>query len=105
MLVYVVSSNNKPLMPCKAAKARKLLRDGRAEVVSRTPFVVRLLWDCEEGTQSVTLGVDSGYNQVGLSVVTDKKEVYASKVNLRSDIVKLNSERRQYRRARRQRKT
>jgi len=49
--------------------------------------------------------VDSGYSQIGLSAVTDKKEVYSAEVNLRTDMVKLNSERRQYRRFRRYRKT
>jgi len=49
--------------------------------------------------------VDSGYSQIGLSAVTDKQEVYSAEVNLRTDMVKLNSERRQYRRFRRSRKT
>ncbi len=105
MLVYVVSKDSVPLMPCKPAKARKLLCSGRAEVVQRTPFTIRLLWDCEENVQPVTLGVDSGYTHVGLSALTEKKELYSSDVQLRSDMVKLNSERRQYRRARRSRNT
>ncbi|VVB87224.1 RRXRR protein [uncultured archaeon] len=49
--------------------------------------------------------MDSGYKNIGLSAVTSKKEVYSAEVRLRADIVKLNSERRQYRRARRNRKT
>ena len=48
---------------------------------------------------------DSGYRKIGLSAVMDKKELYSAEVKLRNDIVKLNSERRSYRRARRHRKT
>ena len=51
------------------------------------------------------MGVDSGYTHIGLSVATDEREVYSSEVQLRNDIVELLSERRQYRRFRRYRKT
>ena len=53
----------------------------------------------------ITLGIDSGYTHIGLSAVTKKEEVFSAEVKLRTDIVKLNSERRAYRRARRNRKT
>jgi len=46
--VYVKNKNGNPLMPCKPAKARKLLRDGKAKVVNRCPFTIKLQWDCEE---------------------------------------------------------
>jgi len=42
MNVYVKNKNGKPLMPCKPAKARKLLRDGKAKVVSHSPFTIQL---------------------------------------------------------------
>ena len=58
-----------------------------------------------ETKQPIILGVDSGFLNVGLSATTDKKEVYSAEVKLRSDMVKLNSERRQYRRARHSIKT
>ena len=103
MLVYVLSKDGKPLMPCKEAKARKLLRDGKARVVRRTPFTIRLEWDCECQIQPVTLGVDTGYKNVGLSAVSDDKELFSSETLLRTDIQKLLSERRQYRRTRRNR--
>ncbi|MBC8459098.1 MAG: RRXRR domain-containing protein [Deltaproteobacteria bacterium] len=45
--VYVKNKNGSPLMPCKPAKARKLLRDEKAKVVNRCPFTIQLLWDCE----------------------------------------------------------
>lgn len=49
--------------------------------------------------------MDSGFLHVGLSAFTEKQELISADVELRNDIVKLNSERSQYRRARRNRKT
>ena len=103
MLVYVLSIDGKPLMPCKAAKARKLLKQGRAKVVKRTPFTIQLNFDCENQVQDVKLGVDTGCKHVGLSAVSDAKELFRSEVELRTDIPKLLSEKRQYRRMRRNR--
>ena len=103
MLVYVLNIKGKPLMPCKAAKARKLLRAGRAKVVKRTPFTIQLNFECENKVQDVKLGVDTGYKNVGLSAVSNTKELFRSEVELRTDIVKLLSERHQYRRTRRNR--
>jgi 5-methylcytosine-specific restriction endonuclease McrA len=103
MLVYVLNKHGKPVMPCNPAKARLLLKEKKARVVRRTPFTIQLLYGSSGYKQPVTLGVDSGYNHVGLSAVTDKKELYSADVKLREDISKLLSERRKYRRARRNR--
>ena len=69
MNVYVINKNGNPLMPCKPAKARKLLRDKKAKVVSRCPFTIQLLWDCEENVQEVTVGIDKGSSVTGFSCV------------------------------------
>jgi hypothetical protein len=103
MLVYVLNKNGKPLMPCKQAKARKLLRSRKAKMVKRTPFTIQLNWDCEDNIQKIILGVDSGYKTIGLSAVSDKQELFASEVKLRTDIKNLLAERRQYRRLKRNR--
>ena len=103
MLVYVLNNDGKPLMPCKEAKARKLLRDGKARAVKRTPFTIQLEWNCENQVQPVMLGVDTGYKKVGLSAVSEDKELFGSEALLRMDISKLLSEKRQYRRTRRNR--
>jgi len=104
-MVYVLNKNGRPLMPCSPRKARILLSAGKAVVVKRTPFVVRLVHGSSGYVQPVTLGVDSGFTHIGLSAVTDEAEVYAADVELRKDMVDLNSERRIYRRNRRSRKT
>lgn len=105
MLVYVLNHKGKPIMPCSPRKARLILKARKARVVRRTPFTIRWAVPTRSFVQPVTLGVDPGYVHVGLSAVTAKKEVYAADVQLREDIVKLNSERRMYRRTRRGRKT
>ena len=103
--VYVVNLRNEPLMPTTPRKAKILLKSGEASVFKRTPFTIQLLHASGETKQPITLGVDSGFQNVGLSVITEKEEVFSAEVKLRKDIVKLNSERRAYRRSRRNRKT
>ena len=105
MLVYVLNKHGLPLMPCSPRKARVLLKEGRAKVVKRTPFTIQLLYGSSGYKQPIKLGVDSGYQNIGLSATTAKKEIFSAEVKLRKDIVELNSERRSFRRARRGRKT
>jgi len=103
--VYVLNMRGQPLMPTRPRKARILLQEDKAKVVKRTPFTIQLKYTTGETKQEITFGVDSGFENIGLSAVTGKKEVYSAEVKLRTDMVKLNSERRQYRRARRGRNT
>jgi len=102
--VYVLNQRGKPLMPCSPSKGKKLLKDGKAEVVERLPFTIKLTIATGETKQAITLGVDGGYLHIGLSALTEKKELFSADVQLRKDIVKLNSERRNYRKSRRSRK-
>ena len=92
-------------MPCSPAKARHLLKEKKAAVVRRTPFTIQLTIATGESKQPVSLGVDAGYKQVGLSASTEKAELYASEVELRQDITDLLSARRALRQSRRNRKT
>lgn len=55
--------------------------------------------------QPVVLGVDAGSKYIGLSATTETKELYASEVKIRNDIVSNLSTRRAQRRTRRNRKT
>ncbi|MBU2598224.1 MAG: HNH endonuclease [Actinobacteria bacterium] len=102
-VVYVLSKRGNPLMPCSPRKARVLLKQSKANVLKRTPFTIQLKIDTPETTQPISLGIDSGYSHIGLSAITSNKELYSADVKLRTDIVKLLSKRRAYRRARRSR--
>lgn len=65
-MVYIISQDGKPLMPTdRHGKVRRLLRDGKAKVVKRTPFTIKLLYKTEnEITQPITLGVDAGSKMI-----------------------------------------
>ncbi len=99
--VYVLNMRGTPLMPTTPRKARTVLRQGKARVVRRTPFTIQLLYATGETKQPVTLGTDTGYSSIGLSAVSEKKELISADVRLRDDIVKLLSKRRGHRRNRR----
>ena len=104
MVVYVQDINGKPLMPTKRfGWVRRSLRDGKAVVVERCPFVIRLTYATTNYTQPITLGVDAGTIHVGLSATSAKEELFAEEVVLRKDIVDLISSRRETRRTRRNR--
>ena len=104
MVVYVQDMNGKSLMPTKRLGwVRRALRDGKAVVVERCPFVIRLTYATTDYTQPITLGIDAGTVHVGLSVTSAKEELFAEEVVLRKDIVDLISSRREARRTRRNR--
>ncbi len=105
-MVYVLNKDGQPLMPTnRHGKVRHLLRDGKAKVVKRCPFTIQLLYSSTNYTQPITLGVDAGSKHIGLSATTETKELYASDIELRNDIVALLATRRQNRKTRRNRKT
>jgi len=106
MVVYVINKHGKPLMPCSPRKARILLKQGKAKVIRRTPFTIKLLYGSGQAKQSLTHGVDTGSSEIGSAVVNDKEEVvYMSEITIRNDITDKIKQRSKYRRNRRNRKT
>ena len=68
--VFVLSNQDKPLMPTTPRKAKKLLKEGKAEVVSARPFfTIKLKHDTRSETQPITLGLDPGYGYIGFALV------------------------------------
>lgn len=105
-MVYVKSKTGHPLMPTRRyGKIRRLLKENKAKIVKRCPFTIQLLYDAEENVQDVTLGVDAGSKTIGLSATTETKELYAGELELRNDISKNLTARRELRHTRRNRKT
>lgn len=103
-MVYVLDINGAPLMPTdRHGKVRRLLKFQKAKVIKRTPFTIQLLYETNKYTQPLTLGIDAGSKHIGLSVSTANKEVYAGQVEPRQDVSDLLTERRQFRRTRRNR--
>ena len=99
--VPVISMRNEPLMPTTAGKARRLLKEGKAMVISTSPFTIQLHYATGETKQPVTLGIDSGFRYIGFSAVTEKRELISGEVSVRPDIPDLNLEKAMYRRSRR----
>lgn len=103
-MVYVLNINGDPLMPTnRHGKVKHLLRTGKAVVVKRLPFTIKLTYEVGNYTQNVTLGVDAGSKVIGISASTETKELFAAEVAVRNDVVDLISTRRQNRRTRRNR--
>ena len=108
--VLVVDKNKQPLMPCHPARARELLKKGRAAVLRRYPFTIILL-DREGGeVQETQFKVDPGAKTSGLALVANFKRglrcIWAGELTHRGWQVRDNLlTRRQLRRGRRSRKT
>jgi hypothetical protein len=98
--------NGKPLMPCHPARARRLMRNGRAVMrYHKGCFFIRLL-DREDGTvQDICLGIDPGSKREGFTVKS-KSHTYINHLADAVTWVKDTMEvRRNQRRTRRYRKT
>jgi hypothetical protein len=104
MFVYVRNQDGHPLMPCTPAKARKLLREGRASVVKYCPFTIQLGWQCEGGVQEVWAGIDKGSSVTGIACVGNGKVLFSGEVHHRQDVKEKMSDRRDRRKSRRARK-
>lgn len=108
--VLVLDKNREPLMPCHPARARELVRKGRASVFRRQPYTI-ILHDRAGGeTQPTQLKIDPGSKTTGVALVADckrgKKVVWAMELHHRGQIIKDRLlSRRQLRRGRRGRKT
>ncbi|XRQ05885.1 RNA-guided endonuclease IscB [Actinomadura welshii] len=73
--VFVLDKHGAPLQPTTPARARKLLKQGRAVVARHTPFVIRVKdrTIAESQVDGVELGVDPGSRHTGIAVFTDKE--------------------------------
>lgn len=100
-LAYVLSMEGTQLMPCSQAKAKRMLKKGGAHVVKIFPFTIRLNFKCKNKVQKTTLGIDSGYENIGFSIVSDTKELLSGIVKLDGKTSKRLLERKMYRRGRR----
>jgi len=106
-MVYVIGQDGQPLMPTnRHGKVKHLLKSGRAKVVRKCPFTIKLLYRSTNYTQNLTLGQDTGSGTHGNAVYSeDGSIVYMSKVTVRNDITDKMAQRAKYRRNRRNRKT
>lgn len=92
-------------MPTSPGKARLLLKAKKAKAVNRFPFTIQLLYGSSGYKQAVSLGVDTGAENVGLSALSGKKELLSAEAKLRKNVSEKVQERAMYRRTRRGNKT
>jgi len=97
-------------MPCRPARARKLLTGGKAKVFRYFPFTIILTERKDGNTQPVSFKTDPGSRTTGIAVVAHFERgrvlVWAACLNHRGHIIRKSLEvRRAIRRNRRSRKT
>lgn len=108
--VLVIDREGEALMPCHPARARQLLKAGKAAVHRQSPFTLRLTERTGGTVQPTQLKIDPGATTTGLALVVSgqrgRRVVWAAELTHRGNAIKtaLDSRRAQ-RRSRRQRHT
>lgn len=116
-MIFVIDTNKQPLDMCHPAKARKLLKEGKASVWRKSPFTIILKREITdvpttEKTQisnvsesSVSkvyaLKIDYGSRHTGLAILKGNKVCWLGQLEHRTDIKTRMDKRRGYRRRRR----
>lgn len=109
--VFVLSSTQKPLMPTRPARARRLLTAGKAAVYRMRPFTIILKDRADGDTQPVEVKIDPGSKTTGIALVGHFEQqgavvLFGANLNHRGQAIKNNLEsRRALRCGRRGRKT
>lgn len=93
-------------MPCHPARARQLLKAGKAAVFRRYPFSIILKERDGGDTQSVELKLDPGSQTTGIALIANERVIWAAELHHRGTRIKYAlDQRRAVRHSRRQRKT
>lgn len=111
--VFVVGKHHEPLMPCHPARARALLKAGRAVIHRRFPLVIRLKDRATGAAQPVLIKLDPGARTTGVALVrAEQSNTQAQHVLFAADLEHRGTQirdaltqRSAFRRSRRNRKT
>jgi 5-methylcytosine-specific restriction endonuclease McrA len=106
--VFVLDKDQKPLMPCLQARARELLKKGKAAVFRLHPFTIILKNRQGGNLQSVEYKLDPGGQTTGIAVVghflKGKKVLWAGHLlHRRKEVRESLTSRRAFRKSRRSR--
>jgi len=89
---FVLDSQQKPLDPCHPARARELLKAGKAAVFRRYPFTIILKERSGGFVQPLALKIDPGSKTTGLTLVLEgkrgKKVVWGAELHHRGAAIK-----------------
>lgn len=92
-------------MPTTPRKARLLLKEGKARIFRHDPFfAIQLEYGSSGYTQPIEEGMDSGYQEIGFSARTKKKELVCGTLVLLRGMSERLTDRRKYRGQKRQHK-
>ncbi|MDQ7024008.1 MAG: RNA-guided endonuclease IscB [Anaerolineae bacterium] len=108
--VLVIDKNKQPLMPCNPARARQLLKQGKAAVFRKYPFTIILKERDGGETQPVKFKIDPGSKTTGIAIVASFKRglraIWVAELTHRGQQIRDKLlKRRQLRSGRRSRKT
>ncbi len=107
--VLVVDTQRRPLHPCTPARARLLLKQGKAAVLRRYPFILILkAAHADAESAALRLKIDPGSKTTGLAIVNDSsgEVIWAAELTHRGEAVReVLAKRRAARRSRRSRLT
>ncbi len=83
--VFVLDKHHQPLMPCHPARARELLRHGKAVVHKLYPFTIRLKGEVVAANDPLRLKIDPGAKTTGLVIIRERDGyiVWAANLNHR----------------------
>ena len=92
--VLVLDKNKKSLMPCHSARARQLLKQGKAAVFRQYPFTIILKERDGGDVQPIALKLDPGSKNTGIAMVADfkrgKRVIWAGKLTHRGQQIRDN---------------
>ena len=83
MRVLIKSMRNQPLMPCKPQKARMLLKQNKAKIISYKPFTIQLLYPTGESIQEIHIGIDEGAYYIGVAITSQNNILLKGEIELR----------------------
>ena len=104
MTIFVIAEDGTKLMPTSnVKKVRRFLRSGRAVICKHEPFTIKLCYKSSKYTQPIEFKQDAGYQNIGISICSQKHEYVSEERVLLKDEVERHNDCRKYRRARRNR--
>ena len=102
--VFVIALDGTKLMPTNRAKARKLLKKGKAIIFQHRPFAIQLTYESEKNTQPIEFCEDTGAKHIGVSIKSQKHEYVHAQYDHLPDEKERHDDQRRNRRNRRNRK-
>jgi 5-methylcytosine-specific restriction endonuclease McrA len=107
-VVFVLDTDKRPMTPCSPARARQLMKQGKAAVYRRFPFILILKEAKPDAVvKPLTVKLDPGAKVTGIAITdTEHRVLFAAELEHRGRAIKDALEsRRSLRRGRRNRKT